>query len=112
MTSSSVEREPPIAVVLLNRPKPLNALSDELMDELVERAAASSTGRGGALHRPRRRGRAFAAGADIERARADDAVELLRPTALGALGRDPQASGSRSSRRCPATASAAAASSR
>ena len=30
-----VEREPPIAVVLLNRPKQLNALSDELMDELV-----------------------------------------------------------------------------
>lgn len=30
-----VEREPPVAVVLLNRPKQLNALSDELMDELV-----------------------------------------------------------------------------
>ena len=30
-----VEREPPIAVVLLNRPKQLNALSDALMDELV-----------------------------------------------------------------------------
>jgi enoyl-CoA hydratase len=31
-----VEREPPIAVVLLNRPQQLNALSGELMDELVE----------------------------------------------------------------------------
>jgi enoyl-CoA hydratase len=30
-----VEREPPIAVALLNRPEALNALSDELMDALV-----------------------------------------------------------------------------
>src|SRR5688572_28018354 len=30
-----VERDESIAVVLLNRPKQLNALSDELMDELV-----------------------------------------------------------------------------
>src|SRR5919198_90790 len=30
-----VERDGPIAVVLLNRPEQLNALSDELMDELV-----------------------------------------------------------------------------
>ena len=30
-----VERDPPIAVVLLNRPKQLNALSDDLMEELV-----------------------------------------------------------------------------
>ncbi len=32
-----VERDGPIAVVLLNRPEALNALSDELMDELVTR---------------------------------------------------------------------------
>jgi enoyl-CoA hydratase len=31
-----VEREPPLAVVLLNRPQALNALSDALMAELVE----------------------------------------------------------------------------
>src|SRR3954454_19430904 len=30
-----IEREEPIAVVLLNRPQQLNALSDELMTELV-----------------------------------------------------------------------------
>ena len=30
-----VERDEPIAVVLLNRPDALNALSDELMEELV-----------------------------------------------------------------------------
>ena len=30
-----VERDEPIAVCLLNRPQQLNALSDELMDELV-----------------------------------------------------------------------------
>jgi len=32
-----VEREPPIAVVRLNRPEARNALSDALMDELVAR---------------------------------------------------------------------------
>src|SRR5207244_6291175 len=31
----TVERDEPIAVVLLNRPQQLNALSDELMDDLV-----------------------------------------------------------------------------
>ena len=30
-----VERDAPIATVLLNRPRQLNALSDELMDDLV-----------------------------------------------------------------------------
>jgi len=61
-----VERDPPIAVVLLNRPKQLNALSDELMDELVRGLAeldAEDEIRcivlGGSE-------RAFAAGADIE----------------------------------------------
>jgi enoyl-CoA hydratase len=61
-----VEREPPIAVVLLNRPKQLNALSDELMDELVRALAELDEDDeircmvlGGSE-------RAFAAGADIE----------------------------------------------
>ena len=38
-----VERDEPIAVVLLNRPEQLNALSGELMDELVGSARRSST---------------------------------------------------------------------
>jgi enoyl-CoA hydratase len=61
-----VEREPPVAVVLLNRPKQLNALSDELMDELVTHLRELDADReircivlGGSE-------RAFAAGADIE----------------------------------------------
>jgi enoyl-CoA hydratase len=61
-----VEREPPIAVVLLNRPKQLNALSDELMGELVRVLAELDEDEeircivlGGSE-------RAFAAGADIE----------------------------------------------
>ena len=61
-----VEREPPIAVVLLNRPKQLNALSDELMNELVnalrqldEDGEVRCIVLGGSE-------RAFAAGADIE----------------------------------------------
>jgi enoyl-CoA hydratase len=36
MSSVLVERDEPIAVVLLNRPEALNALNDELMTELVE----------------------------------------------------------------------------
>jgi enoyl-CoA hydratase len=60
-----VEREEPIAVVLLNRPEQLNALSGELMDELVgtlqeldEADAIRCIVLGG-------NERAFAAGADI-----------------------------------------------
>jgi enoyl-CoA hydratase len=60
-----VEREEPIAVVLLNRPEALNALNDELMAELVDALAALDDDEavrcivlGGSE-------RAFAAGADI-----------------------------------------------
>ncbi len=60
-----LERDEPIAVVLLNRPEQLNALSGELMDELVgilqeldEDAAIRCIVLGGSE-------RAFAAGADI-----------------------------------------------
>jgi enoyl-CoA hydratase len=60
-----VERDDPIAVVLLNRPKQLNALSDELMGDLVDAlreldgdAAIRCIVVGGSE-------RAFAAGADI-----------------------------------------------
>ena len=71
-----VEREEPIAVVLLNRPQQLNALSDELMDELVselERLDRDEAIRcivlGGSE-------RAFAAGADIAELAATSAIEL------------------------------------
>src|SRR6266511_5602016 len=60
-----VERDDPIAVVLLNRPQQLNALSGELMDELVSELqrldrddAIRCIVLGGSQ-------RAFAAGADI-----------------------------------------------
>jgi enoyl-CoA hydratase len=61
-----VEREEPIAVVLLNRPKQLNALSSELMDELA--AALKELDRDDAIRAIVLGGseRAFAAGADIE----------------------------------------------
>jgi enoyl-CoA hydratase len=60
-----VEREEPIATVLLNRPEQLNALSDELMDELV--GALQELDRDEAVHSIVLGGseRAFAAGADI-----------------------------------------------
>jgi enoyl-CoA hydratase len=71
-----VEREEPIAVVLLNRPRQLNALSDELMDELVSELqrldrddAIRCIVLGGSE-------RAFAAGADIEELAATSAIEL------------------------------------
>jgi len=60
-----VEREPPIAVVLLNRPEALNALNDEVMGELVDALTALDDDEeircivlGGSE-------KAFAAGADI-----------------------------------------------
>jgi len=71
-----VEPAPPIATVLLNRPKQLNALSDELMDELVSTLRdldADTQVRcivlGGSE-------RAFAAGADIGELAQASAVEL------------------------------------
>jgi enoyl-CoA hydratase len=71
-----VERDPPVATVLLNRPERLNALSDELMDELVERLRELDGDDevrcivlGGSE-------RAFAAGADIGELASSSAIEL------------------------------------
>jgi enoyl-CoA hydratase len=71
-----VERDDPIAVVLLNRPQQLNALSDELMDELVSQLQVLDADEsircivlGGSE-------RAFAAGADIGELARSSAIEL------------------------------------
>ena len=71
-----VERDDSIAVVLLNRPKQLNALSDELMDELV--TALQELDRDDAVRCIVLGGseRAFAAGADIGELAQVSAVEL------------------------------------
>jgi len=73
---TEIHREPPIATVLLNRPQQLNALSDELMDELVRTLSeldADETIRcivlGGSE-------RAFAAGADIGELARSSAIDL------------------------------------
>ena len=65
MSVVQVEREVPIAVVLLNRPEALNALNDEVMDELVGALVTLDDDdeiRGIVLGGS---DRAFAAGADI-----------------------------------------------
>jgi enoyl-CoA hydratase len=71
-----VEREESIAVVLLNRPRQLNALSDALMEELVsalreldEDASVRCIVLGGSE-------RAFAAGADIDELARSSSIEL------------------------------------
>src|SRR5437660_1302378 len=71
-----VQRDEPVAVVLLNRPRQLNALSDELMDELVSELqrldrdeAIRCIVLGGSE-------RAFAAGADISELAQSSAIEL------------------------------------
>ena len=71
-----VEREEPIAVALLNRPDQLNALSDELMDELV--GALGELDRDEAIRCIVLGGseRAFAAGADIGELAQASAIEL------------------------------------
>jgi len=72
------EREPPIAVVRLNRPEARNALSDALMDELVARLSeldADDEVRCIVLAGDER---AFAAGADIAELAAATAVELYQ----------------------------------
>jgi enoyl-CoA hydratase len=74
----AVERDEPVAVVLLNRPKQLNALSGELMDELVtalQELDADDAVRcivlGGSE-------RAFAAGADIAELAAGTPISLYQ----------------------------------
>ena len=60
-----VERDDAVAVVLLNRPKQLNALSDELMAEVVERLVELDRDDGVRCIVLGGSERAFAAGADI-----------------------------------------------
>ncbi|HZC28647.1 MAG TPA: enoyl-CoA hydratase-related protein [Gaiellaceae bacterium] len=71
-----VERDEPVAVVLLNRPQQLNALSDALMDELV--SELQRLDRDGAVRCIVLGGseRAFAAGADIGELARSSAIEL------------------------------------
>jgi enoyl-CoA hydratase len=71
-----VEREEPIATVLLNRPKQLNALSEALMEELV--GALTELDRDAAIRCIVLGGseRAFAAGADVEELSRASAIEL------------------------------------
>jgi enoyl-CoA hydratase len=71
-----IERDGPVAVVLLNRPDQLNALSDDLMDELVSKLeeldgdeAVRAIVLGGSE-------RAFAAGADIGELARASAIDL------------------------------------
>jgi enoyl-CoA hydratase len=71
-----VERDDPIAVVLLNRPEALNALSDELMEQLV--ATLEQLDRDEAVRAIVLGGseRAFAAGADIAELARSSAIDL------------------------------------
>jgi enoyl-CoA hydratase len=71
-----VERDDPIAVVLLNRPEALNALSDELMDELVTRLAELDRDEAVRCVVLGGNERAFAAGADIGELARSSAIEL------------------------------------
>ncbi len=72
-----VEREEPVAVVLLNRPRRLNALSEDLMEELV--VALTRLDRDPAIRCVVLGGseRAFAAGADVAEMAGASAVEML-----------------------------------
>jgi enoyl-CoA hydratase len=71
-----VERDDAIAVVLLNRPDALNALSDELMDELVARLEELDRDDGIRAIVLGGNERAFAAGADIGELSQVSAIEL------------------------------------
>jgi enoyl-CoA hydratase len=80
MTSSTplvlVERDEPIATVLLNRPKQLNALSDELMDELIARLEELDADPSVRCIVLGGNDRAFAAGADIGELARTSAIDL------------------------------------
>jgi enoyl-CoA hydratase len=71
-----VERDEPIATVLLNRPKQLNALSDELMDEVIMRLEELDTDPNVRCIVLGGSDRAFAAGADIGELARSSAIDL------------------------------------
>src|SRR5437763_12592557 len=71
-----VERDDPVAVCLLNRPRQLNALSDELMDELVGALRELDADEGVRCIVLGGSERAFAAGADIGELARSSAIEL------------------------------------
>jgi enoyl-CoA hydratase len=71
-----VEREGPIAVVLLNRPEQLNALSDDLMDELVTALSELDRDDGVGCIVLGGSERVFAAGADIGELARSSAIDL------------------------------------
>jgi enoyl-CoA hydratase len=66
-----------VTVLTLNRPKALNALSDALMQALVDELDALAADDGVRCVVLQGSGRAFAAGADVAAMRADDAAETL-----------------------------------
>jgi enoyl-CoA hydratase len=72
-----VEREDPIAVVTLNRPDRLNALSDELMEELVARLVELDGDEAVRCIVLAGSDRAFAAGADIGELADASAMDML-----------------------------------
>ena len=72
-----VERDEPIAVVTLNRPEQLNALSDELMEELVARLVELDRDEGIRCIVLAGSDRAFAAGADIGEMADATPIEML-----------------------------------
>ncbi|MGN6429841.1 MAG: enoyl-CoA hydratase-related protein [Gaiellaceae bacterium] len=71
-----VERDDPIAVVLLNRPDALNALSDELMEELGTRLGELDRDEAVRCIVLGGNERAFAAGADIGELASSSAIDL------------------------------------
>ena len=73
-----VDREPPIAVVRLNRPQALNALSDALMDALVTALATLDDDGDVRCIVLAGDARAFAAGADIGELAGSPAVEMYQ----------------------------------
>ncbi len=72
-----VERDEPIAVVTLNRPEQLNALSEPLMEELVERLTELDRDEAIRCIVLAGNDRAFAAGADIGEMASASAMDML-----------------------------------
>jgi enoyl-CoA hydratase len=82
-----VERDEPIATVVLNRPKQLNALSTQLMSELVQALAGLDADDAVRVILVAGNERAFAAGADINELRAWAAGEAEQGESLDAWDR-------------------------
>ena len=108
-----LERKGRVGLITLNRPKALNALNSQVLDEMIVALDDLESDRGIGAIVITGSERAFAAGADIKEMQPQSYIDVFMSDFFARWDRLAAVPGaSRRSRRCPAMRSAVAASSR